>query len=580
VALATLFVLLQGCQGHSSKYDLNLDCGLPATAIQDVQGGGAQSPLVGSQVVVEAVLTHRLSSATGGKGVYIQDAVNDPANPASGGLVIYCAMLQDSAGLATRRLLRVVGTVAETDQQTRVVASEIADCGHQPLPAPRVLTAIPPKQGKLEDFEGMRVTIQTPLTVNDLYSLGFAGRILVSSGGREYAPTEIARPGEDAQKVAAGNRARTLTVVTPIETIVADSLPRGGDQLATASGILGEWRGAYQLHLDHWPDFVKKNPRETAPERTDALRISSFNVLNFFNGDGQGSGFPTPRGASSPLELQRQQDKIVAAMSAIDADLFALAELENDGYDEHSAVNQLKSALNTATQRSYEVVSAPDGQLGESQIAVGLLYDPAVLTPRGPAITRLGPPFDQRHRPPLIQTFDHQASGRSLTVVALHLKSKRCNNPSGADVNRGDGQGCWNHARTEATRFLANWLIHEPPAGVDPDSILLLGDFNAHTLEDPLRVLTESGLVNLMGDSKPHHSFVFAGQSGSLDHGFASQSLASLARTSVWHINADEAIWLDYNLESRTPELDARLYRPDAYRSSDHDPLIIDLTMH
>ena len=41
-----------------------------------------------------------------------------------------------------------------------------------------------------------------------------------------------------------------------------------------------------------------------------------MNVLNYFNGDGLGGGFPTARGAETPVELDRQEDKIVAPSPA------------------------------------------------------------------------------------------------------------------------------------------------------------------------------------------------------------------------------------------------------------------------
>lgn len=39
----------------------------------------------------------------------------------------------------------------------------------------------------------------------------------------------------------------------------------------------------------------------------------------------------------------------------------------------------------------------------------------------------------------------------------------------------------------------------------------------------------------------------------------------------IWHINADEALFLDYNTEFNPPGF----YVPDLYRSSDHDPVLI-----
>ena len=45
----------------------------------------------------------------------------------------------------------------------------------------------------------------------------------------------------------------------------------------------------------------------------------------------------------------------------------------------------------------------------------------------------------------------------------------------------------------------------------------------------------------------------------------------------MWHINADEPRVLDYNEEFKSPGQLVSLYSPDAYRSSDHDPLVVRL---
>jgi uncharacterized protein len=74
---------------------------------------------------------------------------------------------------------------------------------------------------------------------------------------------------------------------------------------------------------------------------------------------------------------------------------------------------------------------------------------------------------------------------------------------------------------------------------------------------------------------------VFQGQSGYLDHALASPSLSGqVAGVTEWHINADEPIALDYNTEFKTPNQVNTFYAPDAYRSSDHDPVLVALTLN
>ena len=57
-----------------------------------------------------------------------------------------------------------------------------------------------------------------------------------------------------------------------------------------------------------------------------------------------------------------------------------------------------------------------------------------------------------------------------------------------------------------------------------------------------------------------------------LDHALLTSVLKSRLRAAVeWHINADESEAFDYQIRNR----DKRWYRPDPYRSSDHDPLVL-----
>ncbi|NJN54877.1 MAG: hypothetical protein HC804_09055 [Anaerolineae bacterium] len=76
------------------------------------------------------------------------------------------------------------------------------------------------------------------------------------------------------------------------------------------------------------------------------------------------------------------------------------------------------------------------------------------------------------------------------------------------------------------------------------------------------------------------YSYVFDGKTGYLDHALANASLmAQVTGVTGWHINADEADLLDYDMTFKQDAQDA-LYEPNAYRSSDHDPVIIGLALN
>jgi hypothetical protein len=106
-----------------------------------------------------------------------------------------------------------------------------------------------------------------------------------------------------------------------------------------------------------------------------------------------------------------------------------------------------------------------------------------------------------------------------------------------------------------------------------------LGNLNAYGQEDPIQTLSANGYTNLVTyfGGAGVYSYVFDGQTGTLDYALANASLASqVTGATEWHINADEPDAFDYNLEFGR---DAALFTADEFRSSDHDPVVIGLAL-
>jgi predicted extracellular nuclease len=159
-------------------------------------------------------------------------------------------------------------------------------------------------------------------------------------------------------------------------------------------------------------------------------------------------------------------------------------------------------------------------------------------------------------------------------VVVNHFKSKGSSCANAGDPDLGDGQGNCNQTRRRAARALAEWLASDPTSSGGAPS-LILGDLNAHPLEDPLGELASAGFVDLLSqwDSPDAYTFVFDGRAGRLDHALASPQLAlQTGGAAVWNINADESPALGYGEDNP-----AGLYSPDPRRASDHDPIIVGL---
>ncbi|MFD3006599.1 ExeM/NucH family extracellular endonuclease [Thermus tengchongensis] len=545
----------------------------PLKATYEVQGRGDRSPLVGQTVAVRGVVT---AVFPGLQGYFIQDPRGDGDPETSDGLFVYAA--SSSLSVAVGQYVQVVGPVSEYAASgdtlgtlTQVRQNSVQVCGEMALPQAVTLTL---PVADLERYEGMRVRVEG-LTVTEVYDLGRYGQVTL-------APFRLPHPNADGDPATQVDPSRPLysgyTLVlddgstaqnpNPIPYLTPGGTLRVGDRLLQAEGIL-EWRfGAYRLQPTQEPPFATANPRPPAPSLGEGLKVASFNLHNWFT-TFSGTFTPPgcaashqPRGAKSAQEWERQKAKLVAALSALDADVVALQEVQNNGAE---ALEALVQALNERLgPGTYAYVPDPQGGLGCDAIKVGLLYKPSRVERVGEPLALASATFE---RYPLAQAFRDKATGGVFTAVSVHLKSKGSCDASDPDT----GQGCWNGRRTAQARELADWVEGTLKA-MDPD-VLVLGDFNAYEEEDPLVLLRDRGLSPLL---RGHYTYVFQGLTGALDHAYATPSLTAQVRGAlVWHINADEPRVLDYTLAYKADDR----YAPDPYRSSDHDPLLLALAL-
>lgn len=542
-------------------------------AIGAVQGRGEASPLLGQVVTVEGVVSGNLGHDLG--GWFIQDA-GDGDDATSDAVFVTAG---PHLALRPGDRVRVRGRVLEQGDRgplTAIEAERVEPLGRGEPVAPVVLAAPP---DDWERFEGMRVRIDAPLTISGQHDLGRRGVLHASFDGRLFTPTEVARPGADAERVRRDNARRRLLLddgrarENPPEVWYLDGQapPRTGSVVRGADGVLDQRWGEYRLQLVA-PLRIEPAARPAPPAVPGNVRLASFNLENLFNGDGRGGGFPTPRGARSAGELQRQVAKQVATIRALDPDVAALMELENDGYGPDSSLAQLVAALN-ADGGDWAFVDGGQGP-GTDEIRVGLVYRRTRLRPVGAPATLQGGPFGERSRAPLAQAFVPVEAGRdrgaAFVVVANHFKSKGCSEAEGADRDQKDGQSCWNALRVDSARRLLAWISGDPTKS-GSDLVAIVGDFNAYAKEDPIQVFLEQGWQDALSAANvaDAYSFVFDGQAGRLDHALLSPALAArLAGAAEWHSNADEPGINGYRgATSGDPAT-------NAWRSSDHDPLI------
>ena len=420
---------------------------------------------------------------------------------------------------------------------------------------------------------------------------GRYGEVDLSVGSRLSSPTNVVLPGTPANtlqdlndrsriQLDDGSRVETPQPLPPY--IGTGNTLRAGDTLPGLTGVLGYSYSEYEIHPTDPVTFTRVNNREVSPSDIGgSLKVASFNVLNYFTTIDTGSPICGPsgnmdcRGADSPEEFTRQRNKIISAITTMDADIVGLIEVENNAT---TTIQDLVDGLNAIMGAgTYDFIDT--GTIGTDAIKVALIYKPASASPVGShAIldSTVDPIFiDYRNRPSLAQTFEDSAS-RKFTVVVNHFKSKGSACDDLGDPDTGDGQGNCNVTRTNAATALVNWLATDPTSSKDPD-FLIIGDLNSNAMEDPITVIKDAYFLNLVDEhvGAGAYSYIYDGQAGYLDHALANSTLASqVVGATIWNINGDEPRALDYNDYNQ-----AGLYNPDPYRASDHDPVLISLDL-
>jgi|694.fasta_scaffold08504_2 predicted extracellular nuclease/phosphodiesterase/alkaline phosphatase D-like protein len=602
-----------------ARVDLTLFDNDRISLISAVQGTGATSPLVGQSVTLRAVVVgdFQLSSELG--GFFLQEEIADWDTSAlsSEGLYVAYPLSGSNVNVALGDRVLLSGLVGERFGQTSITSvgslsveaqGRLSDTRRLDIPD---LLAQRSASLDLEPYEGMWVRFPETLSVNGLYGQFRFGEIELSAGGLPQQPTNVMPPGAAAYAAEQATARRELVLddgsnssyrpasAATAAAPVRDQLLRRGDMLTAVEGILAYDFSKYRLHPTAPLSFLSENPRPAAPAAPAAgqIRLASFNVLNTFTTLNAGGALTdsglAPRGANSAEELERQLSKLTAALVGLKADVIGLMELENDADDATLAtiVQRLNAAQPTGSGRSYSFV--PTGLIGTDAIKVGLIYNNLAVAPNGAAQVLNSQAFTDplasgtaKNRPALAQTFRELASGETLNVVVNHLKSKGATDATGADLDQLDGQAAYNATRTAAATRLLEWIQSDPTGSGDPDWVVL-GDINAYAKEDPIRVFEAAGYRNALPTftAEPPSSYAFfnpVDMSGALDHMLISPSLVPQATTALdWSINAAEGAFRDYNLDSNSNgNATARdFFAADPYRTSDHDPLLLDLDL-
>ena len=602
------------------------------TLISAIQGRGAASGMIGRTVVVEALVTGDFQTGDADTfrdlgGVFLMEERADfDADPrTSEGIFADDSNVAPKVDVAAGDRIRVLGRVAERSGKTILELSALRIEERAAAPDPRRLAVVArlPALADRGALESMLVTFDEPLTWIESFEYEEFGVGTLAAGGPVHPHTQMHPP--DRRGNAAHLKAladRTILIDDGSDRRRAEGAPlhapdgallslQGGlrmGQPMALTAIVDHAFGAFRLRLPAGVAFAPTPESAPRPPRPgdvgSAYRIASLNVLNYFTTRGRAtaSGL-APRGARTASDHARQAAKIVSIIEAMDADVVALSEIENDFSGPGSAIADLVGRLNAVAGRErWAWVDPGRALVGGDAIAVGFLYDrettrvapgtrPAILTDevlRAGGLHPGNPVFDGpgTSRAPLAVTFEATGSGGRFTAVALHLKSKGSVSRFGANADRRDGQGNNVEARMQAAAAVVAWLGTDPTGSGDADRVLL-GDLNSYAREDPVRHLEARGFVNLVARAEGlgASSYRFGGQVGTLDYAMANADLAGqVTGATIWNVNAAEPVFFDYAARGTY----VRIARPadqglfagaEPARASDHDPVIVGLDL-
>ena len=423
-----------------------------------------------------------------------------------------------------------------------------------------------------ESMEGMRVSLPSAIASGPtnassgetaLYAsaqAGAAGTFTSPRGGLVLGPGQF-----NGQRIIIDNR------------ITASPSVNSGALLSGVTGVLDYTFNNYKLLLTE-PATVVSNAlaRESVTIASGRFGLASYNVQNL-GGNAAATRFTAiagqiagTLGAPHLISLQEIQDNSGAT---------------NDGtVAANVTLDTLKTALNTATGRSYAWVSVTpqnntDGGQPGGNIRQAFMYDTsrvsfagvvggalqavtATASASGQIVLNLGAgridPGNAafaNSRKPLVTEFT--VDGQQIIVIANHFNSKGGDQPlygpAQPPVNSSETQRL---AQAQAVgSFVAGLLAINPHA-----NIVVTGDLNDFQFASSLAPLAAAGLTNLSNTlpENERYTYAFEGNLQTLDHMWVSANLLanSGAIYDVVHANAE---FID--------------------QVSDHDPILMTLAM-
>jgi predicted extracellular nuclease len=566
--------------------------------ISDIQGTGHTSPFVGKVVTdVPGIVT-----AVDTNGFYLQDPNPDTNIATSEAIFVFTS---SAPTVKVGDSITVTGTVSEFTpggvstgnlSTTQIGGNPTITIlsSNNPLPAATIIGAagrIPPTQvidndgltsfdpttdgiDFFESLEGMRVTAKNLVAVSPTNSFGEIYTVVdngVGATGLSQRGTINISPNDfNPERIQIDADNGVFDFVFPNVNV--------GAKLGDVTGVVGYNFGNFEIIPTE--AFVSNiQPSTLQPEVTtlnkggDTLVIATYNILNLDPNDADGNT-DIANGQFTAIAQQ-----IVNHLKT--PDIIGLQEIQdnsgstNNGIVSASVTLQtLIDAIVTAGGPTYKFIdntfitnNTNGGEPGANIRNAYLYNDSRVSLVAGSVKTVPASSFTAftDSRLPLIADFTF--NGEQVTVINNHFSSKGgsrplfgVNQPSVGGESGGNGQenntinGSLDQrrAQAEAVKGFVNSIV----ATKLTSNVVVVGDLNEFEFISPLSILAGGNLTNLSNTlpENERYTYIFDGNSQSLDHILVSNNLSSSTQVDIVHINSE--------------------FVDNAQRASDHDPIL------
>ena len=390
-----------------------------------------------------------------------------------------------------------------------------------------------------EKYIGKMVQITTPL-----YVCGNYYDSLILSTERLYVPEERAIGLADGDSTAywaikKANREKIVSLSCKVRNyeVRTGAVLKNLQARVVAPGKLVT--GATPKFMNNKPEAKPKMPKE-------GLLVCAANIQNYFFDLG---GYAQRK--TTKKQQQMQTEKICKAFKQIDADIYALCEIQRGD----SAPQMLVDAMNAmAKKEKYAYVS--DGWDNQDMIACGYIYRKDRVRAYGEMVHGYADTASHYHYRLVAMGFEELSSGEKFVLNINHLRSKR---GTGAESNEK------RMANVDSLLVMLDKIESEQI--FDDADLLLVGDYNAYAQEEPVQAIVRAGYEDLVvRDDSTSYSYIYHSEAGCLDRVFASETMAKqVQKVAVYHLNADYFYSRGFK----------RGLDDTIFRYADHDPILI-----